>query len=182
MSAAASWREAELRKEHEENAKVYGALKKALLGGLPAEHREIRYQRVSAIIYRRGAKGGYILQIELLDPCGGSVTIASPRAVKVIGVEQAPETAAVESGEIERMSGVLKKALLSEVPVICEGKEYRRVSAILYRRSESGGCRIQAELEGCGDERVVIADIDSVQIENPGTCDEMCWINEEIET
>lgn len=40
----------------------------------------------------------------------------------------------------------LKTALLTQVPVMHDGIEYKCVSGILYRKNPEGGIRIEAEL------------------------------------
>lgn len=52
----------------------------------------------------------------------------------------------------------LKEALLSEVPVESGGIIYKRVSGIIYRKSEKGGIKIQAELEDRCTHSITIAD------------------------
>lgn len=49
----------------------------AFMRKTPVAFGGIVYQRITAIIYRLGADGLY-MQIELLDKCGHSVTIAPP--------------------------------------------------------------------------------------------------------
>lgn len=59
--------------------------KTALFSGQPVMHKDIRYSCVSAIIYRKGA-GTVLVQLELLDKCGNSVTIAAPERVTLAEV------------------------------------------------------------------------------------------------
>lgn len=53
----------------------------------------------------------------------------------------------------------LKDAMMAEEPVICGGIEYKCISALIYRKSESGsGVRVQAELLDKSKNSVSIAD------------------------
>lgn len=58
-------------------------LKAAFFEECPVVHSGIEYQKVSAIIYRKNPKGNsLIVQAELLDRSGHSVTIARPEKIK----------------------------------------------------------------------------------------------------
>ena len=51
---------------------------------MPVEYRDIRYQYISAVIYRAVSKKKHIMQVELMDKCGHCVVIANPDEVYVI--------------------------------------------------------------------------------------------------
>lgn len=55
--------------------------KAAFLEGVPVIHNGIEYLHISALIYRRH-KGAAILQLEMMDKSGHSVTVASPAKVE----------------------------------------------------------------------------------------------------
>lgn len=64
-----------------------GELKDALLSCKPVVLRsqrygEMRYKCVNAVIYTRGSSGGILVQAELLDYNGGSVTLAKASEVE----------------------------------------------------------------------------------------------------
>ncbi len=50
--------------------------KKAYYAETPVIHSGIEYERISALIYRKPKGGAPYIQLELLDKCGHSVTIA----------------------------------------------------------------------------------------------------------
>lgn len=56
-------------------------LRVALLSGEQVQSGGITYTCVSAIIYRKGVKGGVYIQAELADKNGNSVTIAAANKV-----------------------------------------------------------------------------------------------------
>lgn len=56
-------------------------LRAALLSGEQVQSGGITYTCVSAIIYRKGGKGGFYIQAELTDKNGNSVTIVKPDRV-----------------------------------------------------------------------------------------------------
>lgn len=58
-------------------------LRAALLSGEQVQSGGITYTCVSAIIYRKGGKGGVHIQAELADKSGNSVTIAAPDRVSI---------------------------------------------------------------------------------------------------
>lgn len=174
-----TWAEKEAQWEHEQNLKAFGDIRAGLLGRLPALYNGVEYRRVSGIIYRRHPNGGFRVQAELEDRCGHSSTIAAPRKVQVLGLEpegpERPEKA--EPPHVSKLSTVLKKALRTGVPVICDGQEYCSVAAIIYRLDEEAqGLKVLVELEGCGDHLITAVTPRAAEIHNPGTCDEMCGI------
>lgn len=58
-------------------------MKAAFMEGCPVMHNGSTYQCVSAIIYRKNPAGnGLIVQGELLDKNGNSVTIAAPDRIE----------------------------------------------------------------------------------------------------
>lgn len=57
-------------------------MKLALLEGSPAIYNGIRYDRITAIIYRKSKKG-IAIRLELLDKNNNSVTIARPERVTI---------------------------------------------------------------------------------------------------
>lgn len=180
---ARNWAEAEAQREHEQNQKAFGRIRASLMGGLPVLHNGIKYRCVSGIIYRLHPNGGFRVQAELKDYCGNSVTVAAPRAVDVPGLDdKAPEPEPkAEPSYITQLSATLKKALRTEIPVICNGEEYRKLSAIIYRLDpESHELRLQVELENCGGRIVTVAAPHAAEIQNPGTCDEMCGIGAQL--
>lgn len=54
----------------------------AMLCGAPVIHNDLRYTRISAIIYRPTEDGTVRVTVELTDKCGHSVTIASVKDVE----------------------------------------------------------------------------------------------------
>lgn len=58
--------------------------KEAFFSGVPIKSNGICYKCITAIIYRKDAKGGLIVCAEMLDKCGGSVTIARTKDIEVI--------------------------------------------------------------------------------------------------
>lgn len=52
----------------------------------------------------------------------------------------------------------LKEVLFSKKPVECNGITYRRISALIYRKNEKGGLRVQVELEDMKAHSVTIAE------------------------
>ena len=52
----------------------------------------------------------------------------------------------------------LKEALFSEKPVEYNGIRYKRISALIYRKNEKGGLRVQVELEDMKAHSVTIAE------------------------
>jgi len=52
----------------------------------------------------------------------------------------------------------LKEALFSEKQVECNGILYKRISALIYRKNEKGGLRVQVELEDMKAHSVTIAE------------------------
>lgn len=52
----------------------------------------------------------------------------------------------------------LKDALFSGKPVEHDGIEYKRISALIYRKNKDGGLRIQVELEDIKTHSVTIAE------------------------
>lgn len=93
FSGAASWREEAAQHEMSENAKKAGELKRGLLEELPAECRGIVYPKITGIIYRRHPHGGVRIQVELLDACGHSRTIAAPKEVHILDRHDESEAA-----------------------------------------------------------------------------------------
>lgn len=179
-----AWAEEEARREHEQNQKAFGAIRAGLLGGLSAVCKEIEYRRVSGILYSLHPNGGFRVQAELEDYCGSSVTIAAPRDVQVLGLdpESGDARAKAEDPHIAKLSAVLKQALRTQIPVICDSKEYGRLRAVLYRLAPQGqGLRIQVELENREGRIITSPFLSSVEIHNPGTCDEACWIETEAD-
>lgn len=59
-------------------------LKKVMRIGFPVKHRDIRYNHISAIIYRRTERGLFF-QVELLDKRTNSVVLANPAEVEMVG-------------------------------------------------------------------------------------------------
>lgn len=58
-------------------------LKTAFFDQTPVASGDITYKCVSALIYRRSKKG-LVIQAELLDKCGHSVTIITPDRISFI--------------------------------------------------------------------------------------------------
>ncbi len=175
----AAWAEEAARREHEQNQKAFGDIRAGLLGGYPAICGGIKYRRVSGIIYRLHPNGGFRVQAELEDYCGHSVTLAAPRKVQVMNIDpqRAESGGKAELPDTSQLSEPLKKALRMELPVVCDGEEYRKITAIIYRLdAESRRLRILVERENCGGRIVTAATPRAAEIQNPGTCDELCGI------
>lgn len=60
-------------------------VKKAWYDSVPITHQGIKYQRISALIYRLDGNKKILTSAELLDKNGTSVTIASIDRVEVAG-------------------------------------------------------------------------------------------------
>ena len=56
--------------------------KKAWLNKTPIHSSGIDYTKISALIYRLTENGEMTLSVELLEKCGNSVTIASPKNIE----------------------------------------------------------------------------------------------------
>lgn len=60
------------------------AAKQAFLQSLPVVSGGIRYNEISAMIYRKDRKARKVaITVELLDQCGHSVTITAPDKVEL---------------------------------------------------------------------------------------------------
>lgn len=57
--------------------------KQAFFSGVPVRVKEIKYKRISAIIYRLDRDKRLIVSAELQDKCGHSVTIARVQDIDV---------------------------------------------------------------------------------------------------
>lgn len=172
-NTAAAWLQAAAEQEHKQNTARFGEIRAALLGRLPVEWRGVTYRRLSAIIYRRNrVNGGFQIAVEMEDPCGHSVTIASPREVNVPGAESFTESDQPEINPPQHLMEPLKTALLDRIPIVCSGEEYSRVFAILFRMDDQDKIFIQAELESIRDRRIVTVTPVHVERRNIGTCDE----------
>lgn len=64
-------------------------LKDAFQRAVPVECQGIRYDYISAVVWRRHE--GLYIEAELMDKNGNSVTVARPDRVQVVGVEKLPE-------------------------------------------------------------------------------------------
>ena len=58
-------------------------IKKAWIDKAPIHSNGTDYTKISALIYRLTENGEMYLTVELLDRCGNSVTIASPKNVEL---------------------------------------------------------------------------------------------------
>lgn len=66
-----------------ENSELKNALisRRAVIHSYPLQG-DIRYERVSAIIYRLNKNGEIVPEVELYDKCGHSVMISKPKYIR----------------------------------------------------------------------------------------------------
>jgi len=141
-----AWRRQEIQQEISQAAQKSKELRNGLLAHLPAEHRQIVYRRVSAIIYRPHPDApGFRMQVELLDKGGGSVTIAAPKEVHILAHAAVPEPIQNTSGHAQRITE-LKAAMQQALTATYCGVEHRRISAIFIRSEEPGQISLELEL------------------------------------
>lgn len=143
---AAVWKRLEAQQEISQAAQKSGELKTGLLAHLPVEHRQIIYRRISAIIYRPHPHApGFQMQVELLDKCGGSVTIAAPKEVHVLASSATPDPVEIGGDHLRRITE-LKAAMRQALTAKYCGIEHRRISAIFIRSEEPGQISLELEL------------------------------------